>query len=120
MRQGCVPNHQWHGFFDEFSRRHSGWKTAVEFVGPDSVRQRLVEGDSLVNAEDAWEMDSDKVGIRLKSGCGEDRDPIVVESVDSVSFVDHGPGMDAVVQLKRRGQPSVLVHVWQQAIPCEM
>lgn len=30
-----IPNYEWVRFFDEFSRRHEGWLTTIEFLQPD-------------------------------------------------------------------------------------
>jgi hypothetical protein len=113
MQHGRIPGAQWRDFFAEFSVGHRGWKAAVELVDCDCVRRRLAEGECLVDLKGASGVNPDDVTIRLKGSHGNERSPIVVESVDSAYFIDFGPGMDSMVELQRQGKPSVLVHVWR-------
>jgi hypothetical protein len=105
-----IPEDQWVGFFDRFSKEHAGWPVTVEVLSPETGPQRLFREQPLQGVS------FDPSGTRpctIQVGAGDDPAANFSHVVDMplhIRLADDGPAGTGTVEIEpARGAPT-LVH----------
>jgi hypothetical protein len=104
-----VPEGEWMGFFDRFSRDHSGWPVTIEVLDEEAGPQRLVQEQPLQG------ISIDSAGSRpctVQIGSGDNPDANFSHSVDlplHIRVADNEQGSDGTLEIEPARGPVTLV-----------
>jgi hypothetical protein len=104
-----IPQQEWTGFLDQFSRRHQGWKATVEVLG-NEIGAELEARDTPLVGISADQKDAERSISIIVGDSGNQHLTHIVSDPQYVRLKQTDDGVDEALAIESRDGVTTLLH----------
>jgi hypothetical protein len=117
MQTKEIPNNEWTGFFDSFSRKHEGWLVNLEIFGPEIGAQVEQQHLALEGITDEWDEVEGHTVIIMTGAKPDDHITHSITHPTAVSVEQTDDGADVALAIKSNDGTTTLLRFRSAVLP---